>query len=105
MAQASCSDATRFKIAELDEIPPGRGKTTTVAGREITVFNEEGRLTATATSVPRHGEMALETSCNMPGHHFDTGHPAVSPDRLHNDEVKYQVQVDDGSVYVVVQLA
>src|SRR5688572_11466733 len=102
MAHDSSSDATRFKIAELDEIPPGKGKTTTVAGREITVFNEEGRFTATATATPRHGEMALETSCNMGGHHFDTGHPAVSPDRLHIEEEKVQVEVDDGCVYVVV---
>src|SRR5436190_17417072 len=103
MERVSSSDAPRFKVAELDELPPGKGKTTTVAGREITVFNEEGRLRATSTGVPRHGELELATACHMPGHHFDTGHPAHSPDRLRIDEVRYEVAVDEGSVWVVVE--
>jgi nitrite reductase/ring-hydroxylating ferredoxin subunit len=97
------SDAPRFKVAEVDELPPGKGKTATVLGREITVFNDEGRLVATASAQPKLGGLGLETTCLSPGHHFDTGHPALSPDRLRIDEIRYQVQVDDGSVYVVVE--
>jgi nitrite reductase/ring-hydroxylating ferredoxin subunit len=97
------SDETRLKVADVDELPPGKGKTTTVAGREVTVFNEEGRFVATATAAPRAGDLATETACPMPGHHFDTGHPALSPDRLRADEFRYRVLVDDGSVYIVVE--
>lgn len=105
MPRVASEDALMFKIAEVDEIPPGKGKTTTVAGREITVFNEEGRFVATATAPARLGELVMETTCQMPGRHFDAGHPAVSPDRLRADEVRYQVWVDDGSVYVVVEMS
>src|SRR5262245_20456529 len=103
------SEAVRYKVADVDELPPGKGKTTTIAGREITVYNREGRLVATATAsrvapivtAPPHAGGILETSCDMPGHHFDVG-PAVSPDRLQSDDSRYKVQVDDGSVYVIV---
>lgn len=95
--------SSRYKVADVDELPPGKGKTTTVAGREITVYNREGRYVATATT-PRTGAPAgvLETTCEMPGHHFEVG-PAMSPDRLQSDEVRYPVLVDDGNVYVVVE--
>ena len=104
MPHEPSEEALRVKIGEVDEIPPGKGKTATVGGREITVFNEEGRFVATATALPRRGDL-LETTCQMPGRHFDAGHPAHSPDRLRVDEVRYQVQVDDGSVYVLVEIS
>ena len=100
------SNERRVKVAAVDELPPGKGKTTTVAGREITVYNREGRFVATATS-PRAAatiglvETAFETTCDMAGRHFEVG-PAMSPDRLQSDELRYQVDVQDGDVYVVV---
>src|SRR5687768_12103362 len=101
------SNDMRYKVAGVDELPPGKGKTTTVAGREITIYNREGRFVATATP-PRAaapgspGVGVLETTCDMPGHHFEVG-PAMSPDRLQSDELRYQVLVEDGDVYVIVE--
>src|SRR5262249_39336998 len=43
----------RVKIADLDELPPGRGKTITALGHELTVVNREGRLVATAAEPTR----------------------------------------------------
>ena len=37
-----------LKVAELDEVPPGKGKTILVDGREVTVYNQEGRYIATS---------------------------------------------------------
>ena len=96
------SNSLRFKVADVDELPPGRGKTTTVAGREVTVYNREGRFVATATAPRVAAPPNLATTCEMGGHHFEVG-PAMSPDRLQSDEVRYQVLVDDGNVYVVVE--
>jgi nitrite reductase/ring-hydroxylating ferredoxin subunit len=93
----------RVKVADVDELPPGKGKTTSVAGREVLVFNDEGRFVATATGPPWRGALAVETSCHQAGHHFDTGHPAVSPDRLHAETLRYPVAVDDGQVFIVVE--
>ena len=93
--------STRFLVAEVDELPPGRGKTTTVAGREVTVYNREGRYVATATAaLPVAG--VVETTCEMPGRHFEVG-PAMSPDRLQSEKLRIQVQVDAGYIYVVVE--
>jgi nitrite reductase/ring-hydroxylating ferredoxin subunit len=96
-----------IKVADVDELPPGKGKTMNVAGREVTVYNREGRYVATATSpraaAPSETRSALETTCEMPGRHFEVG-PAMSPDRLQSDELRYQVVVDDGNVYVVVEI-
>jgi nitrite reductase/ring-hydroxylating ferredoxin subunit len=92
-------------VAAVDELPPGKGKTTTVAGREVTVYNREGRFIATATA-PRAaaplglGDAVVETTCDMPGRTFEVG-PAMSPDRLQSDRLRYQVDVEDGDVYVV----
>jgi nitrite reductase/ring-hydroxylating ferredoxin subunit len=90
----------RIKIAAVDELPPGKGKTATVAGREVTVYNREGRYVATTTTAPRVGGV-VETTCAMPGRHFEVG-PAVSPDRLQSDDERVEVVVAEGAVYVVV---
>lgn len=90
----------RVKIADVDELPPGKGKTATVGGREVTVYNREGRYVATSTA-PRLAAGVLETTCEMPGRRFEVG-PAISPDRLQSDDERVQVVVDDGAVYVLV---
>jgi nitrite reductase/ring-hydroxylating ferredoxin subunit len=100
------SDVNRIKVAEVDELPPGKGKTATIHGREITVFNEEGRFVATASVKAMHGGLGIdttETTCQVHGHHFDTGHPALSPDRLRIDEIRYQIEIDDGSIYIIAE--
>jgi nitrite reductase/ring-hydroxylating ferredoxin subunit len=91
----------RVKIGDEGELPPGKGKTTTVCGREVTVYNREGRYVATATS-GRGAPVAVETTCDVHGHHFASG-PATSPDRLQSDVARYPVVVDGGAVYVIVE--
>ena len=90
------------KIAEPDEIPPGKGKTLELEGREVTVYNQEGRLVATSTW-PRHAHgVGVETTCEMPGHTFDVG-VEDSPARLRTDELHYQVVAREDGIFVVVE--
>jgi nitrite reductase/ring-hydroxylating ferredoxin subunit len=91
----------RVKVADLDELPPGRGKTITAFGHELTVVNREGRIVATAAEPTRPGA-PLDPACEMPGHTFTVG-PAVSPDRLQADRRRVEVEVHGGAVYVVVE--
>jgi|SRR5688572_22703040 nitrite reductase/ring-hydroxylating ferredoxin subunit len=91
----------RIKVADVDELPPGKGKTATVGGREVTVYNREGRYVATSTAAAKLPSGVLETTCEMPGRHFEVG-PAISPDRLQSDEEKITVVVENGAVYVLV---
>ncbi len=88
-------------VGRLDELPPGKGKTLLVEGRELTVYNQEGRLIATASMV-RHLAGVPETTCTQPGHRFDLG-STESPDRLRSDELHYEVHIRDGSVFVLVE--
>ena len=94
--------AHRVKIAELDELPPGKGKTLRLEGREVTVTNEEGRYTATSTHVRAltHPPVA-ETTCEMPGRHFDAN-VEYAPSRLRIDELHVRVEVEDDGVYVLL---
>ena len=90
----------RLKIAELDELPPGAGKTLLIEGREVTVYNDAGRFVATAIA-PRHLSGVPETTCDMPGHHFTIG-IEDSPDRSGRGLRRYQVEVEPDGVYVIV---
>jgi hypothetical protein len=90
------------KIAELDELPPGKGKTLRVAGREVTVVNQEGRYVATGTHTRVHTHPPVESTCEMPGHHIDV-HQESSPARLRTDDLHYQVVLDVDGVYVLVE--
>jgi hypothetical protein len=103
MSRERSDSNLRVKIAAVDELPPGKGKTATVAGREVTVYNREGRYVATMTA-SRVAAGVLETTCEMPGRRFEVG-PAISPDRLQSDDERVQVEVDDGCVYVLVASA
>ena len=89
------------KVAEIDEILPGKGKTIHLHGREVTVVNREGRFVAWGTWT-RHAGGPAETACDMPGHRFDIG-IGDSPDRLQADELHYQVRVDGRGVFVLVE--
>jgi nitrite reductase/ring-hydroxylating ferredoxin subunit len=94
-------------VGQVDEIPPGMGKTVLVVGREVTVYNREGRyvatLAATTMTSVAAGAGVVETTCEMPGHKFATdGGPGLTPDRLQRDESTCEVVVEDGGVYVVL---
>ena len=93
---------SRIAVARLDELPPGKGKTLVVAGREVTVYNIEGRFVATATAAPRTGA-APESTCEMPGRMFIVGPattPAAGSEDLRSDELRFTVVVDADTVYV-----
>jgi nitrite reductase/ring-hydroxylating ferredoxin subunit len=89
------------RVAEIDELPPGKGKTLDIDGREVTVYNQEGRYVATGTHKSRAADM-MTTTCEMPGMHFDMG-IGDSPDRLRIGELRYEVHVEDGGIYVLVE--
>jgi hypothetical protein len=73
-----------IRVASLSELPPGRGKVIEIEGRQITIYNLEGRLVATATRAP-HSHVAETTDCSAPGLHFDA-FAEDSPARLSTDE-------------------
>jgi hypothetical protein len=93
----------RVKVAALDELPPGRGKTITVFGHEVTVVNREGRLVASAAEPTRVGP-SVDTACEMPGHTFTVG-PDASLDPLQADSRRVEVVVEGDEVFVVVDEA
>jgi hypothetical protein len=91
-----------IRVADPDEIPPGKGKTVLLEGREVTVCNLEGRYVATSTWARHPGPPSVETTCEMPGHRFEA-HVESSPARLRSDELRYEVRVDRTGVYVLVE--
>ena len=93
--------AHMIKVAEPDELPPGKGKTLHIEGRDVTVYNTEGRYVATATW-SRQAIGIMESSCDMPGRKFDVG-IEHSPARLRTDELHYQVLASEDGVFVLVE--
>jgi nitrite reductase/ring-hydroxylating ferredoxin subunit len=89
------------RVADVEELPPGKGKTLAIDGREITVYNQEGRYVATGTHRTRVAGTVTST-CEMPGMHFDLG-IGDSPDRLRIGELHYEVQVQEGGIFVLVE--
>lgn len=88
----------RWKVGQLDELPPGRGKILFVAGQELTIVNQEGRFIATVAPAPRAGP-PLETSCDMPGHQFGVG-PDANSERLRGDAHPYVVVVTEDEIFL-----
>ena len=84
----------QVRVAQLSELPPGKGKVVEVEGRQITVYNLEGRLVATSTRAPHPHEMET-TDCTLPGLHFDA-FAEDSPARLRTDgECRVWLDGDD----------
>jgi hypothetical protein len=93
--------ATLVKVAEPDELPPGRGKTVTAFGRDITVMNREGRYVAIARARSA-GHAVTETACEMPGRRFPIG--IAESDRVELvAELHYPVRADERGVFVIVE--
>jgi hypothetical protein len=91
----------RVKVAEIDELPPGKGKIISVHGREVTVYNREGRYVATVAVRTRAAAPVGETACEMPGHRFDAG-IEHSPDRLQIGERCYRVEIETTGIFLVL---
>lgn len=90
-----------IRVADVNELPPGKGKTIELEGRQITIVNQEGRYIATSTW-PRHQAGVAETSCEMPGYKFDMTLPE-NPARLRTDELHVQVIAKGIDIFVVLE--
>src|SRR5437868_2483985 len=64
---------SHIRVAEVAELPPGKGKVLEVGGRSITVYNMEGRFYASATrSLRTERTREPATDCSLPGRSFET---------------------------------
>lgn len=92
-----------IRVAEVSELPPGKGRVVEVAGRQFTVFNRDGRYFATTTHTVRRTPVAADStdSCAAHGMEFDVW-MQDSPARL-QDEDEAQVHVEDEVVWLEVQ--
>ena len=88
------------KIADVNELPPGKGKTVVLGEREVTVVNDEGRFVASSTWA-RRGASPLEGTCHMSGHRFDLSSRRGT--HRTGEALRYQVVVGKGGVYVLVE--
>ena len=89
----------RVRVARVSELPPGKGKVVEVEGRQITVYNREGRLVATSTRGLHLHELET-TDCSQPGLAFDAC-AEDSPARLHTDG-ECRVWLDGDDVWMAV---
>ncbi len=90
---------TSIRVAELTELPPGKGKVLSIADREVRVFNLDGRFYATAT---REGRMAHGPPDTTPATHgtlFDV-YAEDSPARVRADQEHYAVRIDGDTVWL-----
>jgi nitrite reductase/ring-hydroxylating ferredoxin subunit len=94
--------SSTIRIAEVHELPPGKGKVVEVAGRSFTVYNRDGRFFATSSHAPRHAPIGGDTSdtCTHGGLEFDVW-MEDSPARL-LDEERCTVRVEGDGVYLLV---
>jgi nitrite reductase/ring-hydroxylating ferredoxin subunit len=101
--------ATEHRIARLDEIPPGEGRTFTVAGRQIAVFRQrDGQVRALDATCPHAGGPLADgllddtvVVCPLHSHTFElaTGCSTTGQPPLRT----YPTRIDDTS-HIVVSL-
>ena len=95
--------SSTIRVAEVSELPPGKGRVVEVGGRHFTVFNRDGSFYAsTSTHHVRRGPEAVDTSTTCPSHgmEFDVW-MEDSPARL-NDEERCSIEIDDDVVWLVL---
>jgi hypothetical protein len=87
-----------IRVAEVSELPPGKGKVVELRGSRVTVYNLDGRLYATATRAldPRAPD---ETCGCSPGLTFDV-FAEDSPARQRADERACRVRVLSGAIWL-----
>jgi nitrite reductase/ring-hydroxylating ferredoxin subunit len=101
------------KICGLDELPPGKGKVVAIGGREVHVFNREGRISARVAGHCRSGVAAGAQAglappgeavpvCIHAGSRFEV-EQEDSPARAHAEAASVHVRVREGAVYVAVE--
>lgn len=90
-----------LRVAEVNELPPGKGKTVDVGGRQYTVYNVDGRFFASSTHAVRRVPAGdTSATCTPHGLEFEVW-MEDSPARL-RDEDRCRVRVDDRAVYLIV---
>lgn len=95
--------SSTIRVAEVSELPPGKGRVVEVGGRHFTVFNRDGSFYAsTSTRHLRRAPEAADTTATCPQHgmEFDVW-MEDSPARL-NDEERCRIEVDDDVVWLVL---
>jgi hypothetical protein len=90
----------KVRVARVDELAPGQGKVVDVGGRDVAVYNLEGRLYAVASRFARAPLAgACEPACPSHGRRFAAA-AHDSPARL-RDESEYRVVIEGEFVVVV----
>lgn len=97
------------RVANIDDIPQGKGIVVAVDGKEIAVFNIGGDFYATDNTCTHRGGPVGEgylrgnvVSCPWHGAQFDvTSGEVVSPPAP-NDLATYSTRAEDGAVWVDV---
>ncbi len=99
------------EVLRLEQVPPGKGTTATVEGKEVALFNVDGTIYAIDDSCLHHG-VSLGTStlegkvvtCRGHGWKYDvtTGNTMHVPDY---GVASYKVKVVDGKIFVDVPSA
>jgi nitrite reductase/ring-hydroxylating ferredoxin subunit len=94
--------SSTIRVAEVSELPPGKGRVVEVGGRHFAVFNRDGRFYATGTHAFLREPDAGDTSrtCTHHGLEFDV-YTEDSPARL-LDEEQYRVEIEDETIWLVV---
>ncbi len=100
-ALQALSPMAKRKVARVTELPPGKGKTIEVEGRQLVVFNVDGRLRATVAHLPprRRAGDAAESTCPQSGGAFDV-FAEDSPANLRADDEELPLAIEDGAVVV-----
>jgi nitrite reductase/ring-hydroxylating ferredoxin subunit len=96
------------EVLKLDDLPPGKGTTVTVDGRDVAVFNLDGQVYAIDDSCAHAGASlgwgrfeGKVVTCRAHGMKFDVttgkvvGNPAVGV-------AKYQAKVEAGKILVSI---
>ncbi|MCS6768318.1 MAG: Rieske 2Fe-2S domain-containing protein [Candidatus Nitrosocaldus sp.] len=100
-----------FRVAGRDEVPLNRGKQFSVNGRDIAVFNVDGRYYATEAYC-RHQDAPLADGilhghvleCFMHRWHYDIRDGRLL-DHIRGVRLEtYRVEVRDGDIYVYVEV-
>ena len=90
---------TNIRVANRDELPPGKGKVVEVGERRVTIYNLDGRFHATATRRARPHNPIAETDCSLHGHVFDV-YAEDSPARVRAEMEVYAVRLRGGTIWL-----
>jgi nitrite reductase/ring-hydroxylating ferredoxin subunit len=89
------------RVAELSELPPGKGKIVEVGEREVHIYNVDGRLHATATRQGRVSHGPTDHTHAAHGTTFDVN-VEDSPARVRADQEQVTVRVEGETVFIEV---